>query len=195
MVLDVACGIGYTVEMLLRQGYNNVKGIDISPEQVAVALKRDLPVVEANVLDHLASTPNAYDAIIAFDFVEHLDRNELFRFLDAAGAALRPSGRLIVKTLNASSPFGARTRYSDLTHELSFTEKSLRSAFHVAGLQPVLVTGESYKPFTLKGWIRWLPARAVRAAWKAYLIAELAEEGLSIPTAFNLLGVAERPGS
>ena len=57
----------------------------------------------------------------------------------------------------------------------------------------IVVTGERIKPCTVKGWIRYGPARAVRALWKAYLIAELGEEGVSIPTEFNLIGVAGKP--
>lgn len=192
VVLDIACGIGYTVEMLLGAGYGHVQGIDASPEQVAVAVSRGLPVIEADALEHLGQTREAYDVIVAFDFLEHLDHDELLAFLDASLTALRPGGRLIVKTVNASCIFGARSRYVDLTHELAFTEKSLRAAFTACGFRPLVVTGESYRPFTFKGWIRWVPARAVRALWKAYLIAELAEEGFSIPTEFNLIGVAER---
>jgi SAM-dependent methyltransferase len=191
-ILDVACGIGYAVEMLRKDGYTNVRGVDVSPQQVAVAAQRGLPVVEGDAFDYLEGAAGSLDAIVAFDFIEHLDRDELFRFLDVARSALRPGGRLIVKTANASCLFGTRFRYLDLTHELIFTERSLSAAFRACGLQPLVVTGERIRPFTVKGWIRWLPAKTARLLWKAYLIAELAEEGFSIPTEFNLIGVAER---
>lgn len=191
-ILDIACGIGYAVEMLLEEGYRNVHGIDVSAEQVQVASARGLPITEADAFEHLEEVDDL-DAVIAFDFIEHLDKNELLRFLELVAAALKPGGRLIVKTPNASCLFGVRSRYLDLTHELIFTEKSLRAAFTASGLHPSVVTGERIRPFTVKGWIRWLPATAVRLFWKAYLIAELAEEGFGIPTEFNLIGVAERP--
>jgi 2-polyprenyl-3-methyl-5-hydroxy-6-metoxy-1,4-benzoquinol methylase len=191
-VLDVACGSGFSVEMLLQEGYSDVRGLDLSPEQVERAVARGLPVERGDVFNYLADVRDEYDAMIAFDFIEHLDRNELFRFLEAARAALRPGGRLIVKTPNASCLFGTRSRYVDLTHELVFTEKSIRAAFTVCGLQPVIVTGERIRPSTVKGWMRWVPAKAVRTLWKAYLIVELAEEAFSIPTEFNLIAVAEK---
>jgi SAM-dependent methyltransferase len=193
-ILDVACGIGYAVEMLLQAGYTNVSGIDVSVEQVRVATGRSLPITEADVFEHLQEVEDL-DAVIAFDFIEHLDKDELLRFLELVASVLRPQGRLIVKTPNASCLFGARSRYLDLTHELIFTEKSLRAAFTASGLRPLLVTGERIRPFTVKGWIRWLPATIVRTFWKAYLIAELAEEGFGIPTEFNLIGVAELPAT
>jgi 2-polyprenyl-3-methyl-5-hydroxy-6-metoxy-1,4-benzoquinol methylase len=191
-ILDVACGIGYAVEMLLQAGYTNVHGIDLSAEQVQVASARGLPITEADVFEHLEEADDL-DVVIAFDFIEHLDKNELLRFLDLVQTALRPGGRVIVKTPNASCLFGARSRYVDLTHELIFTEKSLRAAFATSGLNPLLVTGERVRPSTVRGWVRWLPAKVVRLLWTGYLIAELSEEGFDIPTEFNLIGVAERP--
>jgi SAM-dependent methyltransferase len=192
-ILDIGCGVGYAIEMLLDAGYSDVRGVDLSPDQVARAAARGLPVVRGDAFESLADVHQVYDAIIALDFIEHLVPDELLRFLEAAARALRPGGRLIVKTPNASCLFGVRSRYVDLTHELIFTEKSLRAAFSVSGLQPIVVTGERIKPCTVKGWIRYGPARAVRALWKAYLIAELGEEGVSIPTEFNLIGVAGKP--
>jgi 2-polyprenyl-3-methyl-5-hydroxy-6-metoxy-1,4-benzoquinol methylase len=194
-ILDVACGIGYAVEMLQTAGYSNVRGIDVSATQVEVAAARGLPVTEGDVFNYLEDLDESLDVILAFDFLEHLDRDELLDFLERAARSLKPRGRLIVKTPNASCLFGSRFRYLDLTHELSFTERSLRSAFIASGLTPLVVTGERIRPFTVKGWIRWLPATLVRLLWKAYLIAELAEEGFGIPTEFNLIGVAERPRS
>lgn len=191
-ILDVACGTGYAVELMIREGYSNVRGIDLSADQVLRAKERGLPVEQADAFDFLADVREQLDVVVAFDFIEHLRRDELFAFLDAARQSLRLGGRLIVKTPNASCLFGARSRYLDLTHEIAFTEKSLRAAFAAASLQTVAITGERIRPFTLKGWVRWVPANLVRLLWKAYLISELAEEGFSIPTEFNLIGVAER---
>lgn len=191
-IVDVACGTGYVVEMLIHEGYTNVRGIDLSPDQVARAKERGLPVEQIDAFDFFAGVREKLDLVVAFDFIEHLYRDELFAFLDAVRESLRPGGRLIVKTPNASSPFGTRSRYLDLTHEIAFTEKSLRAAFGAARLTTVALTGERIRPFTLRAWIRWVPANLVRLLWKAYLISELAEEGFSIPTEFNLIGVAER---
>lgn len=191
-ILDAACGIGYALEMLQAEGYASAVGVDISPEQVKAAQSRGLPVELGDAFDVLARQQGRLDVILALDFVEHLQRDELLRFFDLARDALRPGGRVIVKTANASSLIGLRTRYGDITHEMIFTEKSLRQVFDTCGLRPVTITGERFLPFTVKGWLRWFPARLCRLVWKAYLIAELSEEGLGIATEFNLIGVAER---
>jgi 2-polyprenyl-3-methyl-5-hydroxy-6-metoxy-1,4-benzoquinol methylase len=191
-ILDVACGIGHAVEALREAGYRNVQGVDISEEQVAVARSRGLPVERGDLFAWLEKSEAAWDALIAFDILEHLDRDELLRLFDLARTALRPGGRLIVKTANASSLLGTRFRYLDFTHEIIFTERSLRAALLASGLTPVSIGGERWTPFTLGGWVRWVVARIGRAAWRTYLIAELGREGVDIPLEFCLIGVAER---
>jgi 2-polyprenyl-3-methyl-5-hydroxy-6-metoxy-1,4-benzoquinol methylase len=192
-VLDVACGVGFTVEMLRQAGYSDVSGIDGSAEQVEVARRRGLPVTHEDAFEHLAAKREAYETILAFDFLEHLDRDELLRFLDLARGALRPRGRLVVKTPNASSPLAAHLRWIDLTHENLFTERSLRAAFITCGLSPVAIMGERYRPFTAGGWARAGLAAVLHGLWRLLLVADLGSAGLRLPLQFNLIGVAERP--
>jgi 2-polyprenyl-3-methyl-5-hydroxy-6-metoxy-1,4-benzoquinol methylase len=192
-IVDVACGIGYAVHMLRGDGYARAYGIDVSAEQVEVARSRGLPVEHADAFEHLRDRRDAFDAILALDFVEHLTKDEVLAFFDLALQALRPHGRLILKTPNASSLIAPRARYRDLTHELLFTEQSLREGLMTCGLRVVECTGERIPPTTAAAWMRWAAAALGRALWKGYLIAELGREGLEIPTSFNLIAVAERP--
>ncbi|MDQ7842946.1 MAG: methyltransferase domain-containing protein [Armatimonadota bacterium] len=192
-IVDLGCGIGYAVDMLARQGYRQVEGIDVSEEQVALAQARGLPVRKADAFDFLAPRREQFDAILALDVIEHFDRDELLRFLDLVAAALKPGGRVIVKTPNANAPTAARARFRDLTHELIFTEHSLRTGFAVAGLRTLSVFGERIRPATTAGLIRWLLGSVTRLAWRLLLIGELGREALRIPVEFNLIAVAEKP--
>ncbi len=191
-ILDIACGMGNSVHALREAGYQNVQGVDISAEQVAIAQARGLPVEQGDLFTRLEGQKDAWDALIAFDILEHLDREELLRLFDLARVALRPGGRLIAKTANANSLLGPRFRYLDFTHEIIFTERSLRAALLAADLHPVWIGGERYTPFTVGGWIRWLAASLGRGLWRAYLVAELGREGVDIPLEFCLIAVAER---
>jgi SAM-dependent methyltransferase len=191
-ILEVACGPGYALDTLRRAGYTDVRGVDISPQQVEIARRHGLPAEQGDAFTYLAGQRDAFDAIIAFDFIEHLDRDELFRFFDLVRVALRPGGRLFVRTANANSMLAARIRWIDLTHELSFTDHSLRAAFLTCDLHPISVHGQSYIPFTIGGFARGLVASLARGIWKLYLIAELGREGIGLPTQVPLIGVAER---
>lgn len=148
-LLDLACGNGYAVHMLREAGYTNVRGVDLSGEQVALARRRGLPVEEGDAFRTLEGESASCDAILALDFIEHLDRDELLAFFDLARKALRPGGRLVVKTANANSPIATRLRWGDLTHEQLFTENSLRAAFQVCALKPLFIGGQRYRPFTV----------------------------------------------
>ncbi len=192
-IVDVACGTGYAVHMLLRAGYARSYGVDISREQAEVATARGLPVRHGDTFEHLEGKCQAFDSILALDFIEHLTKDEILKFFDLARVALRPGGTLIMKTPNASSLIGPRARYRDLTHELLFTEMSLREGLMTCDLELTVCVGESIRPFTAPGWVRWAIAGAGRALWKAYLIAELGREGVQIPTSYNLIAVARRP--
>ncbi|MBI3566046.1 MAG: methyltransferase domain-containing protein, partial [Elusimicrobia bacterium] len=71
--------------------------------------------------------------VVAVDVLEHLRKDEVLAFLDAAFKALRPGGVLLLQTANAESPFAARMLALDFTHETAFTRHSLRQVLGVAG--------------------------------------------------------------
>jgi 2-polyprenyl-3-methyl-5-hydroxy-6-metoxy-1,4-benzoquinol methylase len=158
-VADIGCGSGQLVRCMLADGYD-AKGIDVSPEQVALAHRDGLVQVEAgDYLSLLEDRPGQLAAVTATDLLEHLTKTEVMATFDAVTTALRPGGRFIVRVPNAVSPFGGHIRYGDFTHETWFTERSLRQLALAAGLEPVSVTG---CPPPVHG-----PASALRAAvWK-----------------------------
>ena len=131
--LDVACGSGQMLFTLKLAGYKNLSGVDISAEQVEVARGICPQVEQSDAISYLRNNPEAFDLITGLDIVEHFHKDELFSFLDALYAALRPGGRLILQTPNAETPWGLALRYGDFTHELAFTPKSLSCVLRIAG--------------------------------------------------------------
>jgi 2-polyprenyl-3-methyl-5-hydroxy-6-metoxy-1,4-benzoquinol methylase len=140
-VADIGCGSGQLVSCLLADGYD-ASGIDVSPEQVALARKAGLSQVrEGDYLSLLADRPGELAAVTATDLLEHLTKPEVLATFDAVAVALRPGGRFIARVPNAVSPFGGHIRYGDFTHETWFTARSLRQIALATGLEPVAVTG------------------------------------------------------
>ena len=118
--LDIGCGQGLLVYALVSFGFNNVQGIDVSEQQVAVAHKHGLPclAVDKEYLVNLANTvPGTFDLIFMMDVLEHMDKAEQLVTLDSVSKLLVPGGRLILSVPNASASFGMRWRYGDWTHE------------------------------------------------------------------------------
>ena len=137
-IIDIACGAGHFLYYLSKAGYSNYCGIDISREQVEFCRNNiSDKVIEADVFSFLADKENAYDAITANDFLEHINKDTVVDFLSLAYRALRPGGRIILKTPNMGNPFALRLRYTDFTHEIGFAEKSLYQVFWLAGFRDI----------------------------------------------------------
>jgi 2-polyprenyl-3-methyl-5-hydroxy-6-metoxy-1,4-benzoquinol methylase len=138
-VVDIGCGSGQLVRCLLADGYD-AAGIDVSPEQVALATESGLGQVRhGDYRELLAERPGELAAVTATDLLEHLTKSEVLDTFDAVAAALRPGGRFIARVPNAVSPFGGHIRYGDFTHETWFTARSVRQLAAAAEFGPVEV--------------------------------------------------------
>jgi SAM-dependent methyltransferase len=138
--LDVGCGAGELVGLLRQTGDRDVVGIDVSPEQVALAQSRGLSGIEqADLVEYLERHPTSFDAIVAVDVLEHFDKAEVLPVLDAILVGLRPGGRFVARVPNAEGPFGARTRYADFTHGTAFTQRSVRQVLSASGFGAISV--------------------------------------------------------
>lgn len=120
-VLDLACGDGTLLYLAKQLGFTSVSGVDLSPEQVALARQVPAEVELGDGTAYLKRHPGRFGLITAIDVIEHLTKDEVFDLLDAARLALRPGGRLVLQTPNAAAPFGMAVRYGDFTHEQAFT--------------------------------------------------------------------------
>ena len=138
-ILDVGCGYGALVHVLRESGYRNVCGIDGSQEQVDLAARLGVEGVQfGEAFPSLqAAAPGSFDVLCFFDVLEHLDRQELHDLLVVASRALSPKGCCIGHVPNAQGIFSMNIRYGDLTHELAFTESSLRQIFRTLGFADV----------------------------------------------------------
>ena len=161
-ILELGCGPGPMLEFLQRHGYGAAHGIDVSEEQVHLAVERGLDARVADVFQFLDADPGRYDAILAIDFVEHFTREELLRLLPAVRAALKPGGCFIVQTPNGAGLLPGAVVYGDLTHLTIFNPGSLEQLFRVTGFNDFTFreTGPVCK--NLVGRVRWLLWRLVR---------------------------------
>jgi SAM-dependent methyltransferase len=192
-ILDVGCGSGQFISFLRQLGYSNVGGIDAAEDQVERARAAGLGSVEqADAAEYLSSRPNSFDVITAIDVIEHLTRSEAIVFLQTAAMSLRPPGRLVLHTVNASAPFFGRIRYGDLTHETAFNVTSLEQAFRVAGLDCLAVVGVRPTGRLPLQSVRRALVAAFRVIWLVYVIAETGVLRGHI-LAESLVAVASRP--
>jgi 2-polyprenyl-3-methyl-5-hydroxy-6-metoxy-1,4-benzoquinol methylase len=186
-ILDVGCGSGKLLQFLLAKGFINLHGVDISPEQTALARQVCKNITEANLLNFLETTNNKYDLITALDVIEHLDKEEILRFLNSCYTALKGSGRLIVQTPNADSLWGMSIKYGDFTHEIAFSPHSLKRLMLLVGFGAIIYreTGPViHGPFSLFRYLLWKVIRSCLIMWN---LAETGNKGSGIYTRVFLI--------
>jgi SAM-dependent methyltransferase len=178
-IVDLACGHGILVKCLRDMGYRNVRGFDISGEQVEMARRLGIPNVEQQELRAaLQGERESIDVIFLFDVLEHLTKDELLETLDIVNLALAPGGVVIVHVPNAAGLHGMHLRYGDLTHEQCFTASSLRQAFRACGFSRVECFEDKPVPRGLKSSIRRVLWELLTLAPRLRLLAETGERGL-----------------
>jgi SAM-dependent methyltransferase len=168
-ILDCGCGEGYIVSWLKARGYHRASGIDASPEEVDTAQALGLPVQCGDLAPALAARAGSMDFLVFRNVLEHLQKAEVVAVLSAAQRALRPGGRIWIQVPNAESPFGARLRYADFTHELAFTRDSIAQVLRATGFNGVHVAPVRAGFRGLRGLL-W---KAMEAFYKLMLTAEL----------------------
>jgi SAM-dependent methyltransferase len=173
-ILDLGCGHGTYLYFLQEGGYRQIKGVDFSGEQVALAHRLGLYTVEqGNIFTYASQLPNeSVDIILLFDVLEHLTRQELVDFLPEVARVLRPRGLLIAHVPNGEGIFGMRIRYGDMTHEGCFTFSSARQLLRAVGFSQVRCMEDPPAPVGLKGILRWLSWQLLVLPFRLMLFIE-----------------------
>jgi 2-polyprenyl-3-methyl-5-hydroxy-6-metoxy-1,4-benzoquinol methylase len=171
-VVDIGCGQGALVRLLLMDGYD-AAGIDISPEQVALARASGLgQVQQGDYRDILEKRPARLAAVTATDVLEHLTKVEVLETFDSIASALVPGGVFVARVPNAVSPFGGHIRYGDFTHESWFTARSVRQLAAAAGFDSVRVLPCPPVAHGLKSMARVAVWKPISAFYRITLAAE-----------------------
>lgn len=189
-IVDLGCGDGALMRALAAHGYRDVRGVDTSPEQAATAIALGSQAVCGDLFETLRGLPNdSHDVIVAFDVLEHFNRDEALALGDEVLRVLRRGGRFIVHVPNGSALLGAPTFFSDLTHEICFTPHSMRQFMAVIGFAEVQIEEDSPSVHGLKSGVRWILWQVLRQGAR---LAQAVETGVWSGGVFsqNLLAIA-----
>ena len=191
-IIDLGCGMGLLVDFARRSGFTNVTGIDTSPQMVQAGKRLNIDgLVEADALETLKVLDSeSHEAVISFDILEHLTRDELVILIDEVHRVLKPGGRWIIHTVNAEAPFFGRVRYGDITHEQAFTRSSLCQILLASDFSAVTCHEDRPipgRPAATFRWLMWMLARMPALYW---LIAESGSAARHAILSQNLLAVA-----
>lgn len=164
--LIVSCGTGYFVELLQKEGYTRVLGIDSDQAKIDYADRRGLNCQCENAFPFLNRNLELepFDLIIAEQEINHLTKDEIIEFLSLCHSNLKAGGQLIVHSLNGANPItGSEALAQNFNHFNTLTEYSLRQVLEYAKFKEI-------KIFPLNLYIFYEnPANYVGMALNAFL--------------------------
>jgi SAM-dependent methyltransferase len=190
-ILELGCGHGALLHFARHAGYTNMAGIDASPAQVAAAQRLGIAGVDhGELLPTLKATPpQSQDAVVAYDVIEHLTKDELLDMADEVARVLKPGGRWIIHAPNGLSPFCGVMAYGDLTHEQAFTPESLTQLFLACGFRSASFHEDPPAAHGLASGARAVLWRVVRQVLRFMLVVETGMTQYRVLT-MNLIAVA-----
>ncbi len=193
-IIDLACGNGKLIDFFIKKNYHNVYGVDISKEQVDIAKQISSNIYNQDILDFLKDKNQKYDLITAFDLMEHLNKEQVFIFIQCCYNSLKPGGRIIIQTINGETPFVGHLRYSDFTHETCYTSISISQIFEMFGFSKMKIKEQSpilFK-YSFSSTIRAVIWKMIRIVFILYNMVETGSKGTGIFTR-NLIFTATKP--
>lgn len=165
-IIDLGCGHGAFVKHARAAGYRFIVGYDRAPDQIAAGKRLGIEgIQQGDLFGAVRDLPDgSCDAIITFDVIEHLTKNELIVCIDEIRRALKPGGRWLIHAPNAESSRFGRIRYGDFTHEFAITRESLAQILIASGFGRIECFEDTPVPHGVKSSVRWLLWMVVRSA-------------------------------
>ena len=192
-VLEIGCAYGYLLRAL-EERFECV-GIDVSEHAISVARTiTKAPVECGDVMELLPRKPDgAFDAVLAFDILEHLPEGQIPGVLSQIARILLPGGRLLVSVPNTRC----------LSRKLKKEQwTALRDPTHVSLLSPerwLELLGDPFTVVATGGDALWdipylpaVPGQLQRAFLLTYVLATATRGRFPRSLSENLIIVAEK---
>jgi len=106
-ILDVACGTGVLLPVLLEYAPEIIHAIDLSPNMVRLAQEKyNHPSLSITAADFYMYDGTGYDYIIVYNAYPHFQ--DKCRFIQKAHTCLKPGGRLVIAHGNGRAIINSR---------------------------------------------------------------------------------------
>ena len=141
-ILDIGFGGGWFLAACIKLGYTNLFGAEFGIE-ARQYVKEWSPSVKAllnidtNIGDFLAGWKESFEVIHLSHVIEHIPKYSLLYIVDSLFWALKPGGRLVLRTPNMEGPCANSAYYVTMAHEYGFTGSNLTSLLSMCGFEDI----------------------------------------------------------
>lgn len=129
-ILDIGCGTGFNIQYLQTHGYEQVTGLDFSPEALSFCRSRHLNSLSCSDGTRPPFSDNSFEVILALDLIEHLADD--IQALQELARLLKPGGALVIFTPAFNFLWGLQDEVSH--HYRRYTAGELRQKLEDVGL-------------------------------------------------------------
>lgn len=135
-VMEIGFGNASFAQWAVSRGCS-YRGSEIDPELVTLGLAKGLDV-------HLSDVPwptAAFDLVVAFDVLEHIELSDLPAMLRAIRASLKKGGLFLARFPSGDSPFARHIQHGDVSHRTQIgtgiiEQLSLDADFEILQIRP-----------------------------------------------------------
>jgi SAM-dependent methyltransferase len=147
-ILELGFGNGGFAAWAKDSGRFEYHGIEADSELIARARSAGFSASEKEGWIN----EGAFDAIIAFDVLEHIPMSELPRLLKSICTSLRNGGVFLARFPSGDSPFARHTQHGDITHCTVIGAGIVNQLAQQSDLDPIQVRSPAFPVRGLGAW-------------------------------------------
>ncbi|OGL42702.1 MAG: hypothetical protein A2W05_06710 [Candidatus Schekmanbacteria bacterium RBG_16_38_10] len=122
-ILDIGCGLGQKIDLLKKEGFLNITGVEKNPSIVKKDIERGLDVYTVEQFNEKYSSEK-YDLIFMSHIIEHFHYNDLIIFMEKYLMHLKNGGYLLIMT-----PVFQEEFYNDFDHVKPYSPQGILQVF------------------------------------------------------------------
>ena len=165
-LLEIGCGNGFFLQQALRQGWQEVRGVEPSADAVAKAPPEVREMIAQDVMHRGLFEPESFDAVCLFQVLDHI--SDPIALLQECLRVLRPGGHILALNHNVSAwsarLLGERSPIVDIEHTYLYSPATMQALFARVGFAAARVHTVR-NTYSLAYLMQLVPVPTTAKAW------------------------------